>query len=147
MPYPSQGVKYPHTQKTAIYVNHRGRNICVGQVIGKTFTKHIQGSKHMLRTPRAICLDAQNIIDAERAGAENVRIIDDETNRIYAATFAMFKAKCFRVTRGDGHQLGLTLDQWSINGQQPEAERKAEEEAQRAETADMKQLNMFGGLR
>lgn len=145
MPYTNGVGKYPHTPKTAIYVNHRGKQICVGQVNGHTFTKHIQGSKHMLRTPRAIALDAQNIVDAERAGATDVRIIDSETNRIYTATFATFKAKCFRVARGDGHQLGLTLDQWSINGQQPEAERRAEAEAIKAATADTVQMSLFGG--
>lgn len=145
MPYTNGVGKYAHTPKTAIYVNHRGRTICVGQVIGQWFTKHIQGSKHMLRAPRAICLDAQNIVDAEKAGATCIEIHDNETNRVYTTTFATFKAKCFRVTRGDGHQLGLTLDQWSIDGQQPEAERRAEAEAIKAETASITQLGLFGG--
>lgn len=146
MAYPARGVKCAHTPKsTPIYVNHRGKQICVGQVVGKTFTKRIQGSKHMLRTPRAIALDSQNIIDAEQAGATDVRIIDSETNRIYTATFATFKAKCFRVTRGDGQQLGLTLDHWSSNGQQPEAERRAEVEAIKAVKADTVQMALFGG--
>lgn len=146
MPYPSRGGKYARTPKsTAIYVDHRGKEICVGQVIGRTFTKHIQGSKHILRTPRAIALDVQNIIDAEKAGATDVHVIDNETNRVYIASFAHFKAKCFRVQRGDGHQLGLTLDQWSIDGQQPEAERKAEAQAIKTRAASMTQLSLFGG--
>lgn len=147
MPYTVGYGKYPHTPKIAIYVNHRGRNICVGQVVGQTFTKYIQGSKHMLRTPRAICLDAQNIVAAERAGATQVEIHDIETNRVYTTTFATFKAKCLKVTRGDGYQLGLALDQWSINGQQPEAEKRAEAEAIKAEAASMTQLDLFGGVR
>src|SRR5690606_12631138 len=50
---------------TPIYANGR----VIGQVVGDTFRKIISGSKHMLRTPKAICFDRSTLRDAVAAGA------------------------------------------------------------------------------
>lgn len=108
-----------------IFVTHNGKPVCIGKVLDGVFLKRIRGSKHLLHTPRAICLDSHNITDAKAAGATAIKITDIETGTTYETTIDHFKTHCFSVPRGYGHQLGLVLEQWSINGCQPEVERQA----------------------
>jgi hypothetical protein len=148
LPHTDSARQYSRTPKiTPIFVYHRGRTICIGQVVGQRFVKHINASKHFLRNPPAICLDSKSVVDAERAGAAEAWIHDDESGHWYSVSLDTFKSKCFSVTRGDGRQLGLTLDHWSINGQQPEAQRRTEAEKAKAKRAAVEQLDLFGGLR
>ena len=102
-----------------------GSNRAVGFVSGQFFRKTITGSKHILRTPRAIAFDRSTLDDAEKAGATCVSVTDSETGRTYIAAITTIREHGFTVTRGYGNQVALTLDRYAIDGEQPQAERRA----------------------
>lgn len=114
----------------------------VGYVQGAWFRKRIIGSKHMLRTPRAICFDRSTLDDAARAGAAHVSVTDTESGKCYFASIETINRYGFTVTRGHGNQVGLTLDRWRIDGEQPQAEQRAA--ATNQERKEL-QLGLFGG--
>ncbi len=130
----------------------------VGMVRGQTLFKSIQGSKHILRQPKAICSDVSVLEDAKQAGAVEVKIRDTESGLTYSAPLESFERFGFPVHRGFGTQTGLTLNRWTIqNGSQAiqTAQGKAQPAEQLAfktaatpavifEKADMtEQLNLF----
>jgi hypothetical protein len=97
----------PRQQK--IYV---GRHV-VGEVRGGVFYKTVRASAHFLQKPRAIAFDVSTLHDAERAGALHVEITDSESGRVYRAPIAHVWARGFRVSRGFGEQVALTLGEWN----------------------------------
>ena len=119
-----------------------GRDKPIGYVSGRTFCKTITGSKHMLRSPKAIAFDACTLDDAQRAGATHVRVTDAETGRTYTAPIADVRRYGFPVARGHGRQVALPLDRYSVDGETPEAERRAA--ATNQERKDL-QLGLFEG--
>jgi hypothetical protein len=136
--YRGEGKTYPKISKpTPIYAN----GIVIGRVVGDTFRKTIIGSKHLLRTPKAICFDRSTLRDAAAAGATCVEIFDSETRTIYKATLDTIHRCSFPVRRGHGDQVGVTLDNWSINGAVPVAEQRIAQSNQ--ERIDL-QLSLFG---
>lgn len=130
-----QGIVNP--QPTPIYANGR----VIGQVAGDIFRKSIQGSKHLLRSPKAICFDRSTLRDAVAAGATRAEIYDRESGTAYTATIDRLRERCFPVHRGHGEQVGMTLDHWSINGAVPLADQRAAATNQERENL---QLNLFG---
>lgn len=121
---------------TPIYLDQR----VIGQVAGDTFRKSIVGSKHLLRSPRAICFDRSTLRDAAAAGATRVEIVDRESRTVYRALLSTIDAYSFPVRRGHGDQVGLALDRWSINGATPVAERRAAQTNQEREDLQMSLL-------
>ena len=110
---PQSGVKR-HPKTTPIYV--RGRDRPIGYVEGGVFRKSISGSKHILRSPRAIAFDRSTLRDAERDGAVWVEVTDDETRTVYTARIADIWTHGFAVNRGYGDQIALALQRFSVNG-------------------------------
>lgn len=138
-----QGSRICATPKsTPIFVTVNGKPVVVGKVLDGVFVKRIRGGKHLLHTPRAICLDSHNITDAKAAGATAIKITDIETGTTYETTIGHFQNYSFPVPRGYGYQLGLVLEQWSINGCLPEVERQAAIVSARKERIAT-QLSMF----
>jgi hypothetical protein len=115
----------------------------IGNVRGDTFCKTVTGSKHFLRSPKAICFDRSTLRDAAAAGATCAAIFDRETGNTYTATLATIDAHSFPVHRGHGDQIGVPLDYWSINGATPAAMQRAA--ATNQERNDL-QLSLFGEL-
>lgn len=122
---------------TPIYCN----GARIGHVDGDTFHKEIQGSRHMLRTPRAIAFDLSTLRDAAHAGATSARVVDTETGTVYTATMKRIREYGGELNRGFGRQWFLTLNHWSIHGETPHFD--ARSASQRAK-ADNPQLNLFG---
>lgn len=87
----------------------------VGQVVDGVFVKHVQASKHFLQKPPGICLDAQSLADAQRAGARVVRIEDSETGRVYRADISTIRKWGKTLDRGHGAQLALSLGKWTVD--------------------------------
>ena len=103
-----------HPKTTPIFVSGRDRPI--GYVADGVFHRSIQGSKHLLRNPRAIAFDRSTLADAERAGALTVNVTDSETGNTYRATIADVWRHGFDVRRGYGNQIALGLPRWNVNG-------------------------------
>jgi hypothetical protein len=97
--------------------NENGKQIrvgskVVGEVIGHEFVKYLRGN-HFLYRPPAIALDCGSLKEAELAGANIVRIIDQESGKVYRALISTIHNKGFPVNRGYGEQIGLLLPLWS----------------------------------
>jgi hypothetical protein len=98
---------------TPIFVNGH----CVGKVVNHQFLKVITGSKHMLRTPRAIAFSNTSLTDIERAGAQSISVTDIETGLIYSTTVTHFQRYSFDLKRGGNEpQKALPLENWDVTG-------------------------------
>ena len=86
----------------------------VGEVVEGKFIKRVKASRHMLREPKGWGLDVESLESARAYGAESVEIHDIETGIIYAASMSRILNKGFRLNRGFGHQVCLTLQHWTI---------------------------------
>jgi len=89
----------------------------VGEVIGDTFRKHVQGSRHMLQKPRAWAGDGAVLRQAEALGARIVEVHDLEDGTVYSAPLERFWQRGIRVNRGYGEQVALLLSDWLPAGQ------------------------------
>lgn len=101
------------TLQTPILVNGK----TIGKVTAGAFCKVIHGSKHLLRSPRAIALSTASLDAAAAAGANTIAITDVETGLVYSCTMAHFKRQAFDLQRGHFEpQRALTLDHWDVTG-------------------------------
>lgn len=122
---PTQAPQFSPPTATPIYaMGHR-----VGKVANGVFVKHVKGSKHFLRRPRAIALDVQSLADAEQAGATEVHVHEDESGIVYRAKIVDLRVYGFEVSRGYGPQIALRLARWTTG------------------TPSVTQLELFGGER
>ena len=87
----------------------------VGTVLDGVFVKRVQASRHFLRKPPSICLDAQSLADAQRAGARLVAITDTETGKTYRADIATIRKHGKTIDRGHGAQIALSLGKWQCD--------------------------------
>jgi len=95
---------------TKIYSNNR----MVGEVVGTTFRKHLKPN-HFLWRPPAIAFGLQSLIDAKRAGATRVEVINTETGRVHRATLDLIERHGFNVERGGFEpQRALALHRWQV---------------------------------
>lgn len=110
---------------TPIYCN----GARVGYVEAGTFHKTIQGSRHMLRTPRAIAFDASTLRDAAHAGAHAVCVRDSESGIVYTTSLQRLHDHGAPFDRGFGKQWLMTIEHWSINGATPKIDQQAARES------------------
>ncbi len=89
----------------------------VGKVKGDTFYKSVDGSRHFLRVPPAICFDVQSLKDTEQVGAVYAEVADRETGKVFHASIRLIWENGFKVNRGFGDQIALPLDKWEIVGE------------------------------
>ncbi|MGD0610057.1 MAG: hypothetical protein ABSB41_00970 [Anaerolineales bacterium] len=90
-----------------------------GHIVGtydperKTFTRRIQGSRHLLRSPKAVCMDESIYLRLGELGCEWLVVEDVESGVTYRARFLLFEEKQFPINRGFGHQVGMELRFWN----------------------------------
>ena len=85
----------------------------IGKSDGRIFRKNIQGSKHLLRTPRAIAIDAC-ALDELPPTIQIIEVFDTENSKNYTTTIGNFHRYKMELDRGFGRQYALTLNRWSI---------------------------------
>ena len=78
--------------------------------------KRISSSRHALRTPPALAVDACVLDQAEQKGCRYFRVFDQDTGTTYRADLETFRANGFDVNRGFGPQVALTFAFWSVIG-------------------------------
>lgn len=100
-------------QKSSKFFPVRVGNHVVGKVSGDTFLKSVDGSRHFLRVPPAICFDVQSLKDAEQAGAVYAEVTDRETSKVYRSSIRFVWEQGFKVNRGFGEQWALALKEWN----------------------------------
>jgi hypothetical protein len=136
-PYPRRNTRSQSHTHIPIYISQR----VIGVVAGDTFHKSINGSKHILRRPKAIAFDRCTLRDAAAAGATCAAILDRETHITYSISFETIDRHSFPVLRGHGDQIAVTLEHWAINGATPAAVASvAQTNLERKEL----QLSLFG---
>ena len=93
-----------------------------GKIVGKVedgiFQKKVKGSIHFLHIPPAIAFDISSLEQAELAGAILVKVVDKETGKKYRAYLSTIWNKGFKLSRGYGEQIALSLSMWCI-GDEP----------------------------
>ena len=115
-------------QKNYIPKSIKQGNKTFGILYQDTLRKKVKASKHFLRKPEAICLDADALERAVAAGATRVEVLDTESGNTYSQTIARIKQAGFVIDRGWGVQFALVLSGWQV--QRP---------------GEAKQLALFGG--
>lgn len=81
---------------------------------GTLLHRKMQGSRHILRNPRAISFGVKPLKDAIRLGCRYVMVEDTEDGKRYTAPIMAFFEQGFRVERGWGEQCALELVHWEI---------------------------------
>jgi hypothetical protein len=76
------------------------------------YYRRVDGSRHFLRKPPAITNDLAALAEAERLGADRVRIIDSETGIEYLCAIAVIREHGFPISRGWGDQVALPFGYW-----------------------------------
>jgi hypothetical protein len=89
----------------------------VAVIVDGSLTKLVDGSKHFLRNPPAIAIDAGAIAEAEALGVEQIAVTDRESGRTYRAALSEFYAHSWRFDRGYGAQRAMRLTRWHTNGE------------------------------
>jgi hypothetical protein len=101
----------PTQNQTQVY-SHDGR--VIGAVYGSVFRKVIAFSKHALRRPPALAVDECALLQAREAGAEEIRIKDSESGKVYSVSFPFFREHAFILNRGFGRQYALPILYWTV---------------------------------
>ena len=71
-------------------------------IVGDALTKMVDGSRHLLKNPPAIAIDADAIAQAEAAGVSRVVITDRESADVYRATLQELHGSAGRLTGASG---------------------------------------------
>lgn len=80
-------------------------------------------SRHFLRVPPAIAVDAEIFREAVEQGAEFVQVFEKESELYYTTSVEQFLKRGFKVNRGYGEQIALLLREWH-RSETPEIPRK-----------------------
>ena len=85
----------------------------IGEIEGRTFTKQVSRSRHMLRIPMAWAIDA-SVFDSEiKKSCDTIVIVDRDSGKKYQVSVALFDKQKGIVDRGFGRQYFLTLSWWN----------------------------------
>lgn len=86
----------------------------VGVVSGKVFKRHCKASRHFLRVPPGIAFLRDNLVEAQRLGADRVEVKDDESGAVYSAEIVEVLTCGIEIDRGYGDQVALPLDKFTV---------------------------------
>ena len=89
-------------------------NKIIGQSNGHTFKKNIQGSKHILRKPLAIAIDASTYEEQIAPTHRSIEVFDSESQKTYISSIVNFNKHKGILDRGHGKQYFLTLNHWQV---------------------------------
>lgn len=106
-------IAQPYPYKKPLTLNGK----VVGMIFGQELVKVAQGSKHMLRSPKAWAFDARALAAARDLGVTTVRVEDTETGRVYRADLSAIYTHGYSFDRGFGEQIALPLTYWQLEGQ------------------------------
>lgn len=96
------------SNNTKVFAQTKWGRRVVGIVSGRTYEKKLK-STGILHSPPAIALSVDELRQAERAGAEFLRVQATDTGETYAIDLDLFRHFGFQVSRGYGEQLACEL--------------------------------------
>lgn len=94
-----------------LWLTVNGKKKCVGELEGSLFRKRVSKSKHFLRRPPAIAIDAA-VWDDIKGKIETIEVIDADTGEVYRAQAVLFESAKVIINRGYGVQYALPLEYW-----------------------------------
>lgn len=74
--------------------------------------KVVSAKRHFLKRPKAIALDRETLDRAEEMGATEIEVVDQDSGKSYYCTIKYFRLHGFKLNRGYGEQIGLTMNNW-----------------------------------
>ncbi len=113
-------VRRNYTTEFQPVIGFNGKTI--GHSDGHTFTKKIKGSKHILKKPPAIAIDAEAFDREIASTCQKIEVYDSESNRLYTSTTENFNHHKGTIDRGFGKQYFLPFHRWDSDT--PEAPAK-----------------------
>lgn len=96
-----------HTEIYGNPITIRGRISGFYMERTREYYRRVEGSRHFLRKPPSITNDVAALAEAERMGADRVRIVDSETGNEYACIIAVIRDYGTIIDRGFGRQIAL----------------------------------------
>lgn len=78
----------------------------------REYYRRVEGSRHFLRKPAGITNDLAALAEAERLGADRVRIVDSETGIEYMCAIPIIYDYGTHIDRGFGKQIALPFQYW-----------------------------------
>lgn len=86
-----------------------------GYIVGQTFRKRVEASRHMLKKPRPAWAIDVNVLDQLRAaGVVDLLIEDTERALTYTASLSHFERNGRAFDYGAGPQVALNLRFWRV---------------------------------
>lgn len=85
----------------------------IGSIAGRIFKKVIHGSKHLLRKPPAIAIDASAFSSLIKQDIVLIQVLDVDTQVLYSISMNDFMQNHKTLNRGFGEQLYVELKYWS----------------------------------
>ncbi|MCX6088877.1 MAG: hypothetical protein NTX88_00585 [Candidatus Atribacteria bacterium] len=82
---------------------------------GNTLFKGCQESRHFLRVPGGIAIDADVFDEAIVQGTQFIQIFGKESRTYFTISTKDFKARCFEFNRKFGRQYAVQLDRWTTS--------------------------------
>ena len=83
-----------------------------GQIKDELFIKHVDGTKHKLRTPPAWAIDENVVAYAKESGGKEIMIVDYTNDKTYAVDIEKFFEYGISIDRGYGSQIALPDRYW-----------------------------------
>ena len=97
------------------FQNRKGQPIGVYNFEDKTFRKKVKHSKHLFRMRDAWGVDKNVVETLRELGCEQVRIWDEESNRIYSISYSEFYQYSVLDKQGDeDHQFFVARQHFKI---------------------------------
>jgi len=84
----------------------------IGFSDGVVFKKTVEGSKHLLKCPPAIAIDAVAYENDIAPTHERIEVKDVETDRLYSISIEAFERNKEEMDRGHGRQYFVRLRYW-----------------------------------
>lgn len=84
-----------------------------GVIENRTLKKRLAGTKHFLRNPPAIAIDA-DLFQQYRAEFDTIEVQDVETGVVYRLSAKQFESWCWELERGYGKQYAVLLSRWRV---------------------------------
>jgi len=85
-----------------------------GTLEGEVLWKKVKKSRHLYQTLNGWGWDEEIIMQASQKGAQELKIIETEENKVYRVDIALFMDKAVEVNYGYGRQLILPIQYWIL---------------------------------
>lgn len=94
------------------YYNKKMQNI--GWLRDGVFKKRVKKHRHLMKMNDAWGIDYDTLVELKQDGCTEMRILDQDENKVYSVPFSDFFGKATTMDWGDGNQAFLPRSEWSV---------------------------------